>query len=274
MRNLRAKGFSLFEAMLSTAIMSVIAVLLFNMSSTFFSTMSAQGSKRDETKKFIKIYTNINKTLSASNADYFYSYSNEGFSPNYRWFFYPSPYDSKGVCQASQTKIYWTRIYLWFLKRPDGDTCSDQYHDNPDKDKICCPHKRLTRLCYEYNGPQDNSIICEVLNQFCDYWKSRMGSGDMGKIPEEIKVKLDNGEENLLKLSENTVVADNILDLRILENKKAADDEEDVMYDSSVKFELTAIKISEAKKKTEIGSKDLKNSKYAEKEIWSIRPVN
>lgn len=258
MTSKRAKGFSLVEAMLSTAIIAVIIALMFNMSSSLFSVMSAQGSKQDETKKFINVYNNLNRTLSMSAPYYFYSYYNEGKREDYRWFFYPCPTDSDGICQASNDRTYWMKVYFWFLRRPDGDKCQPEIiHDG-----MRCPHKKLVRLCYDYTGSQENSYFCEALNQFCEHCDVLMTN----PVPAE-KISLEiNGEkaDGLFVLSENKTIAENILDLET----------SDGTHGKTINFSLTTIKLAEAEKKIRIGDMDLTKSKYAEKETWAITPAN
>lgn len=252
----RQNGFSLLETLLATAILSFISILIFNMSSNFFNILSSQGSKQDETRKFIKAYSTLQQTLEFSASNLFYSYANEDTNKDSRWFFYASMTDEEGIPQSSSNTPYWTRIMFWYLRKP-ADSCSP----SPG----CCPHKSLVRLCYNYAGPQENRIRCEAFNSFCEHSSCLLIHGNNPSYPENVPCVINNRETSeMFVFSSSSVIAENIADMTIKEEEEG----------TGIIFQLTSINLDEAKKQIEIGRSDISESKFAEKASWTIYPKN
>lgn len=258
------QGFSLVEAMLTTAVFSIITIVVFNMSSDFFKIYNTADSKQSINKEFIKTYSYINRDLSLSDVSYFCSYCDEKKNQGKRWFFFPSATDKQGLCQTSGNKIYWTRIFFYYVYTPD-DECNVGAEDYREHFKYC-PHKKLIRLSYSYLGYSESYFFCSALTGLCECTDLLTLPYDSTSFPSKLSHNIANyGERNTFQYSGKKIIADNILDLTVRTEN------------SGVVFDMYFLRTEDANKKIHVGQTDLtspEGKKFVEHQTWGIYPKN
>jgi len=146
--NKKVKGFTLIEAMLSVALFGIAMLILFGAANTFFKAWKKHDAKQNAHRELVKIYSSINREFSLTNTGFF-SYYKAKDAPEHlsdkRWFLFPVPTDQDNTYQCDgDGAIYWTRIMIYYLLRPENDSCSSAE---------CCPHKSLIKTSYYFKSP-------------------------------------------------------------------------------------------------------------------------
>ena len=244
-------GFSLIEAVITTAIFGIIMIIIFSTSGTFFKAWRKHDEKQDINKEFVKIYSVLNKDIITSNIGYFVSYNyNNGVgsevSKKNKWFCFPVPFDENGKLQVDgDGHIIWTEIIIYYLIQPDDDCTQD------GDDQIYCPHKKLIRTVYSFESPSAlntiNTPLDNLVTNIADVF--RMPSSNFPPIAG-------------LKFMNSKVLSDHILNLEInCEQSKG-----------KIDFKLETLRIEDAKKAMEIGTYDFNSEngrKFVEAIGWS-----
>lgn len=135
----RKRGFSLLEAVLSTALLGVMLVIIFSVLHYFSKAVIKEESQQDINRQFLKAYDTVNSDLSVSSTKVFLSYNDVDY-PQFeknRWFVFLSPLDKNhtGHWTSAGIPVY-QQMILFYLIRPDGDTCQSLE---------ACPHKLLIK---------------------------------------------------------------------------------------------------------------------------------
>ncbi len=239
------KGFTLFETMVSIGIFSVLIIIVFNCWTEFQKVSIKNAGKHDTNITFVNVYRNIDKTVSSSSVRLFRYYGDDYLGLGHkdlRWFAFmlsrennqldePPIYQTitethNGTAKTLKVLEYNT-IVLYLLNTPNDD-CSDFNN---------CPHKSLRRYILNSNIP----INFRGNNNLASFRDSII-KGQVGAI-------LANPNSATFSVIEN-----NIVDLKL---HKESD---------NVRFFLRIMRINDAERHFQIGTKQLTDKAHPETE--------
>ena len=212
------------DTILSIAIFSVATLVLFSFMNEFIKVYNKQDEKSSTNTKFTKAYRTIDEDLSLASTDYFDFYGEKDVDREcrkHRWFLYANAQNKSSVNTDKIGSIQWDKITLFYLVKPK-DGCTDYEY---------CPHKSLMKAEYYLTNLSQktldntiNTIVTKKLKNFL-------------VLPGETYPTIKETEFKGI-----TKVCDGLIDLRIN------------YYRGYCKFELYALRESEAKKHISIGN--------------------
>ncbi len=243
------KGFTLFETMVSIAIFSALMAIVFGAWTEFQKTARKHEGKQDTNITFVNVYRSIDKIVSSSSVRLFRSYLDD--TPEYlnfghtnlRWFSFllsrnNQQLDGRPIYQkrddtTSDVLIYNTCV-VYLLYTPE-DSCEGFQN---------CPHKSLRRYVFgTTQGNNDDEVYFGAdENKVLHIYREKIMEGDKAITVRKI---LDNPNDNSFPYS---VIENNIVDLKI--DKQ----------DDKIRFFLRILRINDAQRYFEIGTKQLTSS--------------
>ncbi len=151
--------------------------------------------------------------------------------------------------------IRWTKIAIYYLCLPEGDSCSADDIKSPQDPGRFCPHKKLVKVTYFLNQPDalrlnSNTPLDSLVENI----------GKVLKEPPGAYPELEG-----LSFYDFKIVADNVLDFEVNSDKKGR-----------ISFKVSIVRIDEAGKSIVVGSTDFTQDpgkKYVESLDWmSVTP--
>lgn len=134
----RHPGFTLLEAIISTAMFFIMITLLFGAYEVFMKCFRASEAKDDVHRKFLRIGADFQREASRTDIDTVMSGNYAGKS----WICFKSNLDGDDNPHYDEDGFpLWQKFVIYYAIRPADDSCSQSFSNTDD----ICPHKYIIR---------------------------------------------------------------------------------------------------------------------------------